>query len=101
MPMNFAYSPEHEDFRKVVRKFAEDVVAPAAQEFDEREELPLAIVRQMGQMGLFGLPFPERFGGSDADFITVCIAIEELARVDSSLAATLEAGLGLGAMPIH
>ena len=99
--MNFAFAPEHEDFRKVVRTFAEEVVAPAAQEFDEREELPLDIVRQMGQMGLFGLPFPERYGGSDSDFITVCIAVEELARVDSSIAATLEAALGLGAMPIY
>jgi len=99
--MNFAFAPEHEDFRKVVRAFAEDVVAPAAQGFDEREELPMDIVRQMGQMGLFGLPFPERYGGSDSDFITVCIAIEELARVDSSIAATLEAALGLGAMPVY
>ncbi|TMK18342.1 MAG: acyl-CoA dehydrogenase, partial [Actinobacteria bacterium] len=99
--MNFAFAPEHEDFRKVVRKFAEEVVAPVAQEFDEREEFPVGIVRQMGQMGLFGLPFPERYGGSDADFITLCIAVEELARVDSSLAITLEAGVGLGAMPVH
>src|ERR1051326_4949756 len=99
--MNFAFAPEHEDFRKVVRTFAEEVVAPAAQAFDEREELPMDIVRQMGQMGLFGLPFPERYGGSDSDFITVCIAVEELARVDSSIAATLEAALGLGAMPVY
>jgi alkylation response protein AidB-like acyl-CoA dehydrogenase len=70
-------------------------------EFDEREEFPIDIVRQMGQLGLFGLPFPERYGGSDSDFITVCIAVEELARIDSSMAATLEAALGLGAMPIH
>jgi short-chain 2-methylacyl-CoA dehydrogenase len=99
--MNLAFTPEHEEFRKTIRKFAEDVVAPVAAEFDEREEFPLDIVRQMGQMGLFGLPFPERYGGSDSDFITVCIAIEELARVDSSLAVTLEAGLGLGAMPVY
>jgi butyryl-CoA dehydrogenase len=99
--MNFAFAPEHEDFRTVVRKFADEVVAPVAQEFDEREEFPVEIVRQMGHMGLFGLPFPERYGGSDADFITVCIAVEELARVDSSVAITLEAGLGLGAMPVY
>ena len=99
--MNFAFAPEHEDFRKVVRAFAEEVVAPAAQGFDEREELPMDIVRQMGQMGLFGLPFPEQYGGSDSDFITVCLAVEELARVDSSIAATLEAALGLGAMPVY
>lgn len=99
--MDFAFSSEHEEFRRSVRAFAEDVVAPQAQEADEREEFPVEVVRQMGKMGLFGLPFPERYGGSDSDFITVCIAVEELARVDSSVAATLEAGLGLGAMPIH
>jgi short/branched chain acyl-CoA dehydrogenase len=99
--MNFAFEPEHEEFRKTVRKFAEEVIAPVIQEFDEREEFPVDIVRQMGSMGLFGLPFPENYGGSDSDFITVCIAVEELARIDSSMAATLEAGLGLGAMPVH
>jgi short-chain 2-methylacyl-CoA dehydrogenase len=98
--MDFAFSPEHEEFRKTIRKFADDVVAPVAQSFDESERFPIDVVRQMGQMGLFGLPFPERYGGSDSDFITVCIAIEELGRVDSSIAVTLEAALGLGAMPI-
>jgi len=99
--MNFAFEPEHEEFRKTVRKFAEEVIAPVIQEFDEREEFPVDIVRQMGSMGLFGLPFPERYGGSDSDFISVFIVSVELARNDSSMAATLEAGLGLGAMPIH
>jgi alkylation response protein AidB-like acyl-CoA dehydrogenase len=99
--MDFAFSTEHEDFRKSVRAFAESVIAPRAREMDEREEFPVDIVRQMGQMGLFGLPFPERYGGSDSDFVTVCIAVEELARVDSSMAATLEAGLGLGSMPVY
>jgi short-chain 2-methylacyl-CoA dehydrogenase len=99
--MNFAFEPEHEEFRTTVRKFAEEVIAPVIQEFDDREEFPVEIVRQMGSMGLFGLPFPEAYGGSDSDFISVCIAVEELARIDSSMAATLEAGLGLGAMPIH
>jgi alkylation response protein AidB-like acyl-CoA dehydrogenase len=99
--MNFAFEAEHEEFRKTVRKFAEEVIAPVIQGFDDREEFPVDIVRQMGSMGLFGLPFPERYGGSDSDFISVCIAVEELARIDSSIAATLEAGVGLGAMPIH
>ena len=58
-------------------------------------------VKQMGELGLFGLPFPEEYGGSGADFLTLCLAIEELARVDSSLAITLEAAVGLGAMPIY
>src|SRR5207247_4053365 len=64
-------------------------------------EFPLDIVKQMGEMGLFGLPFPEEEGGQGSDFTSLCIAIEELARVDSSVAITLEAGVGLGASPIH
>src|SRR5207244_5928166 len=68
---------------------------------DRREELPLDIVKQMAEMGLFGLPFPEEYGGQGADFLTFCLAVEELARVDSSMAITLEAAVGLGANPIH
>jgi alkylation response protein AidB-like acyl-CoA dehydrogenase len=68
---------------------------------DETEEFPVDIVLQMGELGLFGLPFPEAYGGAGADFTTLCIAIEELARVDSSMAITLEAGVGLGAMPLY
>src|SRR5438067_4025194 len=99
--MDFDLSPEQQEFRKAVRDFAEEVVAPRAEEMDRREELPLDIVKQMGEMGLFGLPFPEEYGGQGADFLTLCIAIEELARVDSSMAITLEAGVGLGANPIY
>src|SRR5438445_3343419 len=99
--MDFDRSPEQEEFRKAVREFAEDVVAPRAEEMDRRAELPLDIVAQMGELGLFGLPFPEEYGGQGADFLTLCIAIEELARADSSMAITLEAGVGLGANPIY
>ena len=99
--MNFAFTAEHEEFRKTVRRFAEDVIAPRAEEMDETEEFPVDIVRQMGELGLFGLPFPEKYGGSGSDFASLCIAIEELARIDSSMAITLEAGVGLGAMPIY
>jgi short-chain 2-methylacyl-CoA dehydrogenase len=99
--MDFALSPEQEEFRKTVRGFAEQVIAPRAREMDEKEEFPVDIVLQMGELGLFGLPFPERYGGSGSDFTTLCIAIEELARIDSSMAITLEAGVGLGAMPIY
>src|SRR5213082_3480145 len=98
--MDLDLTPEQEEFRKAVREFAEEVVAPRAEEMDERAELPLDIVKQMGELGLFGLPFPEEYGGQGADFLTLCIAIEELARVDSSIAITLEAGVGLGANPI-
>jgi alkylation response protein AidB-like acyl-CoA dehydrogenase len=67
---------------------------------DSTEEFPVDIVRKMGEIGLFGLPFPEQYGGGGADFTALCVAIEELARVDSSMAITLEAGVGLGAMPV-
>src|SRR5437588_837529 len=99
--MDFDLTPEQEEFRKTVREFAEEVVAPRAEEMDRQQKLPLDIVKQMGEMGLFGLPFPERYGGQGADFLTLCLAIEELARVDSSIAITLEAGVGLGANPIY
>ncbi|MFN2545155.1 MAG: acyl-CoA dehydrogenase family protein [Actinomycetota bacterium] len=99
--MDLDLSLEQQEFRKAVREFAVDVVAPRAEEMDEKAELPLDILKQMGEMGLFGLPFPEEYDGQGADFLTLCIAIEELARVDSSIAITLEAGVGLGANPIY
>jgi butyryl-CoA dehydrogenase len=99
--MDFQFTAEQNEFRKTVRAFAEEVIEPRAQEMDETGEFPVDIVKQMGALGLFGLPFPEEYGGSGADFTTLCIAIEELARIDSSMAITLEAGVGLGAMPIY
>jgi short-chain 2-methylacyl-CoA dehydrogenase len=98
--MDFDLTPEQEAFRSTVRDFAEQVVAPGAEEMDRAEELPMDIVKQMGELGLFGLPFPEEYGGQGADLLTLCIAIEELARIDSSIAITLEAAVGLGANPI-
>ena len=99
--MDFDLSPEQEEFRKSVRAFADDVIAPRAEEMDRNEELPMDIVKQMGELGLFGLPFPEEYGGQGADFLTLCLAIEEIARIDSSMAITLEAAVGLGANPIY
>ncbi len=98
--MDFDLSDEHEAFRKVVRDFAEHEIAPHAERWDRDHVFPVDVVQAMGDLGLFGLPFPEQHGGSDADFTTLCVAIEELARVDSSMAITLEAGVGLGAAPI-
>jgi short/branched chain acyl-CoA dehydrogenase len=98
--MDFDLSDEHETFRKVVRDFADHEIAPHAERWDREHVFPVDVVRAMGELGLFGLPFPEEYGGSGADFTTLCIAIEELARVDSSMAITLEAGVGLGAAPI-
>ncbi|WP_323375584.1 acyl-CoA dehydrogenase family protein [Streptomyces alkaliterrae] len=94
-------SPEHEELRRTVEEFAHDVVAPKIGDFYERHEFPYGIVREMGRMGLFGLPFPEEYGGMGGDYLALCLALEELARVDSSVAITLEAGVSLGAMPIY
>ncbi len=98
--MDFSLSAEHEAFRRVVREFAEAEIAPNSEEWDRTHEFPTATVLAMGDLGLFGLIFPEEYGGAGADFLTLCIAIEEVARVDSSLAITLEAGVGLGTNPI-
>jgi len=92
---------EHEALRSTVESFAHDVVAPKAAALDEAGEFPYDIVAAMGQMGLFGLPFPEEHGGMGGDYFALCLAIEELARVDSSVAITLEAGVSLGAMPVY
>jgi short-chain 2-methylacyl-CoA dehydrogenase len=99
--MDFDLSPEQRDFVATLRDFVDDAIRPHAEEWDEEHELPLGAVKQMADLGLFGLPFPEEFGGSGGDFLTLCLAIEEIARVDSSLAITLEAAVGLGAMPIY
>ncbi len=99
--MDLDLAPEQQDFQKVVRAFVDDAIRPHAERWDEAGELPMEAVAQMAELGLFGLPFPEEYGGSGGDFLTLCLAIEELARVDSSLAITLEAAVGLGAMPIY
>jgi len=91
---------ELEALRKTVEAFAHDVVAPVIGDHYEKETFPYDIVRQMGAMGLFGLPFSEEHGGMGGDYFALCIALEELARVDSSVAITLEAAVSLGAMPI-
>src|SRR5437016_6096473 len=98
--MEYDLSPEQEAFRKVVRDFAESEVAPHAETWDREHIFPVDTVLAMGELGLFGLPFPEEYGASGAEFTALCIAIEELGRVDSSIAITLEAGVGLGANPI-
>jgi short/branched chain acyl-CoA dehydrogenase len=95
------FSDEQQALRKLVRDFAEAEIAPHAERWDADHTFPLDVVRRMGGLGLFGIPFPEEYGGGGADLTTLCIAIEEVARVDQSLAITLEAGVGLGANPIY
>ncbi|MCU1454942.1 MAG: acyl-CoA dehydrogenase domain protein [Acidimicrobiales bacterium] len=99
--MDFDLSDEQEQFRKVVRDFAVSAIAPHAEAWDRDHSFPTDVVLAMGELGLFGLPFPEEYGGSGSDFTTLCVAIEELGRVDQSMAITLEAGVGLGANPIY
>lgn len=93
-------SSEERELAGMVRAFAEEVVAPVSYEADRTATLPLDVVRQMGELGLFGLPFPEEVGGQGGDYTALCLAIEALGRVDQSIAITLEAGVSLGAMPI-
>src|SRR3954447_10552070 len=98
--MNFELSPDHETFRKVVRDFAEREVAPHVGQWDRDHHFPVDVVRAMGDLGLFGLVVPEEYGGSGGDFITLCVAIEELGRAAQSIGITLEAGVGPGINPI-
>jgi short/branched chain acyl-CoA dehydrogenase len=98
--MDFRPSDEHLAFQRTVREFALSEVAPHVAEWDRAGALPVEIVHAMGDLGLFGLPFPERWGGGDGDFLSLCLAIEEIGRVDQSVGITLSAGVGLGATPI-
>jgi short/branched chain acyl-CoA dehydrogenase len=101
--MSFALSPEHEEFRQVVREFAEAEIAPHAAEWDRDHRFPVEVVQKMGKLGLFGLTAPEEFGGAgaDGDFTSLCVAIEEIGRVDQSMGITLEAAVGLGINPLQ
>ncbi len=98
----FELSEEHELFRKVVRDFAESEVAPHVAQWDREHFFPVDVVRAMGELGLFGLVVPDEYGGSAGDgaFTSLCVAIEELGRVDQSIGITLSAGVGLGINPI-
>jgi alkylation response protein AidB-like acyl-CoA dehydrogenase len=93
-------SDDERELAGLVRGFADEVIAPIAYEADRAHTLPLDVVAQMGEMGLFGLPFPEEYGGQGGDYFALSLAIEAIGRVDQSLAITLEAGVSLGAMPV-
>jgi short/branched chain acyl-CoA dehydrogenase len=100
--MSFDLSREHEAFRRSVREFAEAEIAPHAAQWDRDHHFPVDVVVKMGQLGLFGLTAPEEYGGAgeDGDFTSLCVAIEEIGRVDQSLGITLQAGVGLGINPV-
>jgi hypothetical protein len=92
---------EYEELRQTVAEFARTVVAPVSAKHDEEHSFPYDVVAQMGEMGLFGLPFPEEYGGMGGDYFALSLAIEELGKVDQSVAITLEGAASLGAMPIY
>ncbi|UQX12661.1 acyl-CoA dehydrogenase family protein [Candidatus Mycobacterium methanotrophicum] len=92
---------EYQQLTKTVRDFARSVVAPVAAQHDAEHSFPYEVVAGMAEMGLFGLPFPEEFGGMGGDYFALCLALEELGKVDQSVAITLEAGVSLGAMPVY
>jgi short-chain 2-methylacyl-CoA dehydrogenase len=98
--VGFTLNEEQEALRSTVEDFAREVVAPVIGGYYQRGEFPYEIIARMGKLGLFGLPFPEEYGGMGGDYFALCLALHELARVDSSVAITLEAGVALGAMPI-
>ena len=99
--ISYRLDHEHETLRATVQEFAREVVAPVIGGYYERCEFPYEIIARLGKMGILGLPFPEEFGGMGGDYFAFCLALHELARVDSSVAVTLEAGVSLGAMPIY
>jgi short-chain 2-methylacyl-CoA dehydrogenase len=99
--VGFALNDEQEALRCVVADFAREQVAPVIGDYYERGEFPYPLVAKMAKLGLFGLPFPEALDGMGGDYFAFCLALHELARVDSSVAITLEAGVALGAMPIY
>jgi short/branched chain acyl-CoA dehydrogenase len=99
--MDFDLSPDHELIRRTVREFAEGEVAPVAEELDRTKSFPYEIVEQLGKLNLMGIPFPEEYGGGGGDTLAYALAVEELTRVDSSVAITLCAHTSLGTQPIY
>ncbi len=98
--MNYDLSDEHRALRDTVREFAEGVIAPVAEELDRESRFPVDIVRQLGEMGLMGVPFDAELGGGGADTLAYAITIEELTRIDSSVGVTVAAHTSLGTSPI-
>lgn len=98
--MSFELTAEQQEVSDTVREFADTVVAPVAAKHDADHSFPYEVISQMGDLGLFGLPFPKELGGQGKDYLSLCLAVEQLGRVDQSVGVTLEAGVGLGVMPV-
>jgi len=99
--MHFDLTEEQQQIRRLVRDFADGEVRPVAEELDREKRFPYAIVGKLGELGLMGIPYPEEYGGGGADTLSYAIAIEELARVDSSVAITVAAHTSLGTWPVY
>lgn len=99
--MDFDFTDEHNALRVMVREFADNRITPNAEQWDAEHHFPTDVVREMGELGLFGITADEEWGGAGADFTSLCIAIEEISRADQSMGITIEAGVGLGINPIH
>ena len=99
--MDFTLNEEQQAIRETCRDFAEQEIKPIAEEIDRTGGFPYEVVRKMGELGLLGLPFPEEYGGAGADFLSYCIAIEEISRGDVSVGITMEAHTSLGASPFY
>jgi short/branched chain acyl-CoA dehydrogenase len=99
--VNFDLSPEQKLLRETVRDFARQEVAPVAEELDREKRFPYEIVEKLGGLGLMGIPFPQEYGGGGADTLSYVLAVEELARIDSSVCITMAAHTSLGTMPIY
>lgn len=99
--MNFDLTPEQDMIRRTIKEFAEEVIAPGAMERDSKKEFPLEIFKQLGEMGMMGLPFPEDYGGSGADTVSFAIVTEELSRACGSTGITYSAHISLGGAPLH
>src|ERR671914_2121222 len=100
-PMDFDLTDEQEAIRRLVQDFADGEVRPVAEELDRDKRFPYEIVEKLGGLGLMGIPYPEEYGGGGADTLSYALAVEELTRVDSSVAITMAANTSLGTMPIH
>lgn len=99
--MDFSLNEEQLAIRETCREFAEQEIKPRAEEMDRTGKFPYALIKQMGELGLLGLPFPEKYGGAGADFLSYCLAIEEISRGDVSVGITMEAHTSLGVTPFY